>query len=113
MTELDAKLKWIKRPLEMATMKWPARGEALRSARRISQLSDKRTKWEYQCNHCKDWFKSKYIQLDHVVPKGKYSQETFFNWVDKLLPSVTGWQVLCVPCHKIKSANEAANGEYR
>lgn len=105
--------KWVKRHIEMASLKWPSRGKALRLASRISQLPDKRTKWERQCNHCKKWFKTKDIQLDHVIPKGNYSKETFFSWLDKLLCATNGFQVLCVPCHKKKSANEHKNGDYK
>jgi 5-methylcytosine-specific restriction endonuclease McrA len=104
--------KWIKRHIEMATVKWPPRAEALRKASRISQLSDKRTKWERQCNHCKKWFKSNQIQLDHIVPKGKYQRESFLTWLDKCFPPVNGWQVLCKNCHLKKTKKEHQSGEY-
>lgn len=104
---------WIKKPIERESVKWPPRQQALKKASRISQLPDKRIKWERQCNHCKNWFKTKDVQLDHIVPKGKYSKERFFGWLDRLLCKADGFQVLCIPCHKIKSASEHADGSYK
>ena len=104
--------KWVKSHLERLSYKWPPRTEAMKSSRRISQLSDKRTKWEYQCNHCKDWFKQSQVQLDHIVPKGRYAQDTFFVWLERLFCHAQGFQVLCKPCHVIKSNTERNNGEY-
>ena len=104
---------WIKKVIEMASVKWPPRGQVLRAASRPSQLPDKRTKWERQCNHCKKWFKSSEIQMDHIVPKGRYSKETFFEWLDKCLSPISNWQVLCKPCHLKKTASEHSDGSYK
>lgn len=106
-------LAWIKKVIERATFKWPPRAAALKKASRISQLPDKRTKFERQCNHCKGWFKSSQIQMDHIKPKGKYCQETFFVWLERCLPKSDGWQVLCIPCHKKKTAKEHSEGAYK
>ena len=106
-------INWIKKVIERASVKWPPRAEALRKASRISQLPDKRTKFERQCNHCKEWFKSSQIQMDHIVPKGNYSRESFFQWLERCFPPAKGWQVLCIPCHKKKTANEKTTGAYK
>lgn len=105
--------QWVKRYIELISYKWVPRTLALNKARRVSQLKDKRTKWEYQCAQCKKWFKQKEIQLDHIVPKGRYSRETFFVWLDRLFCETDGFQVLCVRCHKEKSAREHANDSYK
>lgn len=104
---------WIKRHIERISFKWPPRSEALKLASRPSRLTDKRVKYERQCAHCKQWFKTADIQLDHIVPKGRYSKETYFVWLDRLLCPATGFQVLCIPCHKKKSATEAGDGSYK
>ena len=104
---------WVKRYIEGISYKWPPRSEALKAASRPSQLSDKRIKVERQCAHCKNWFKTKDVQLDHIVPKGRYAKETFFVWLERLLCNTTGFQVLCIPCHKKKSATEAGDGSYK
>ena len=105
--------KWIKSHLERLSYKWPPRTKAIQFARRKSELSDKRTKYQYQCNYCKEWFKGKDIQLDHIVPKGRYDRETFFIWLDRLFCGTDGFQVLCIPCHKKKSATEKSDGSYK
>ncbi len=109
---MDA-FSWVKRYIEGISYKWPARTQAMKLARRPSTLADKRTKWESQCNHCKKWFKQKDVQLDHIVPKGRYAPDTFFVWLDRLFCDTTGFQVLCIPCHKIKSATEHGDGSYK
>lgn len=105
--------KWIKQYIVGVSYRWPARTEAMKKARRPSKLSDKRTKWQYKCAHCKKWFKRKQVQLDHITPKGRYSKETFFDWLDKLFCPADGFQVLCKPCHKKKTANEHKTGVYK
>lgn len=105
--------KWVKRYIELISYKWPPRNQALRAARRVSKLADKRTKWQYKCARCKKWFKQSQIQIDHIVPKGRYDKDTFFVWLDRLFCDTDGFQVLCVPCHKKKSAREHSEGEYK
>jgi 5-methylcytosine-specific restriction endonuclease McrA len=105
--------KWIKRHLEKLSYKWEPRGRAMNKARRISQLADKRTKWQYQCNSCKSWFKGKEVQLDHIIPKGLYTKKTFFVWLDRLFCETDGFQVLCIVCHKKKSVTEHEQGAYK
>lgn len=105
--------KWIKKPIERASIQWPPRRAALKKASRLSQLKDKRVKYERQCNHCKKWFKTKDVQVDHIVPKGKYDEDSFKVWLGRLLCPTTGFQVLCIPCHKRKSAGEHEDGSYK
>ncbi len=106
-------LTWIKRYLEGLSYKWPPRKEARKRARRLSQLSDKRVKYESQCAACKEWFRESQTHLDHIVPKGKYSRETFFVWLDRFLCKAEGFQVLCIPCHAKKTADEHKTGAYK
>lgn len=103
---------WVKRHIEQLSYKWEPRSKAMKNARRVSLLTDKRTKWQYQCNSCKEWFKGTQVQLDHIVPKGKYSKQTFFTWLDRLFCNADGFQVLCVPCHLKKTNTEKKDGAY-
>lgn len=105
--------KWVKRYIELISYKWPPRTEAKNKSRRPSQLKDKRISWEYQCNHCKKWFKSKEVQIDHIIPKGRYDKDTFFVWLDRLFCEAKGFQVLCRPCHVKKSAKEHKDDSYK
>lgn len=105
--------EWVKRYLEQLSYRWEPRTQAKNRARRSSQLPDKRTKWEYQCNHCKKWFKGAEVQLDHILPKGLYSKQTFFTWLERLFCNADGFQVLCKPCHLKKTNTEHKNGDYK
>ena len=104
---------WMKRYIEGLSYKWTPRNEAMKRASRISQLSDKRVKFERQCAQCKKWFKTADVQVDHIVPKGRYSRETFFVWLERLFCPTDGFQILCKPCHVKKSNNEKATGAYK
>lgn len=76
------------------------------NSRRLYKGSDKRRKWEYQCNHCKKWFKGSEVQVDHIVPVGKLrSYEDLADMLKRLTPE-NGFQVLCKPCHQIKTNKE-------
>jgi 5-methylcytosine-specific restriction endonuclease McrA len=95
---------FIRSALRRAFVKYPVRYQALEKARRLSELSDKRTKWEYQCNHCKKWFKQKDIQVDHIKECG--SLKTYRDlprFVKTLFCEAGNLQVLCKPCHKGKT----------
>jgi len=105
--------KWIKRYIEEVSYKWSPRSKALEKSKRPSQLKDKRTRYQYQCNHCKVWFKRKEVQIDHIIPKGLYSKETFFIWLDRLFCEESGFQVLCIPCHLKKTNKEKKEGAYK
>lgn len=110
---MEEPIKWVKKHIESLSYKWPPRTHALNAARRLSQLPDKRTKWEYKCNHCECWFKRTGVQVDHIVPKGRYAVDTFFVWLNRLFCAVSGFQVLCIACHLNKTNAEKANGEYK
>ena len=68
----------------------------------------KKQKFEYQCNHCKDWFKDANVQIDHIIPVG-----SLLDWDDvvpflkKLIPEdAAAFQVLCKECHQVKTNKE-------
>lgn len=100
---------FIRSALRRAFVKYPVRYQVLQNARRAYQGSDKRTKWEYECNACKEWFKTKDVQVDHVEECGslkKYGDLSKF--VKTLFCGEDNLQVLCKPCHKIKTAEARA-----
>lgn len=77
------------------------------SARRPYKGPNKRQKFEYQCNHCKDWFPEKEINVDHICPAGSLnSAQNLPGFVERLFCEVDGLQVLCEKCHNIKTQNE-------
>lgn len=82
--------------------------EAKDSARRAYKGKNKRQKWEYQCASCDKWFAGKEVQIDHIIPCGSLrSNEDIVPFIERLTAEdVSAFQVLCKPCHKIKTAEE-------
>lgn len=78
------------------------------AARRPNQSDNKRLKWEYQCNHCKQWFPEKEIQVDHVIECGSLkSADDLVGFLERLTPEdVNAYQVLCKPCHKARTQEQ-------
>ena len=75
-------------------------------ARRKNQSENKRLSWEFQCKECTEWFPDKEVQIDHIVPVGSLRcAEDLIGFVERLTPE-DGFQVLCVPCHQIKTNAE-------
>jgi 5-methylcytosine-specific restriction endonuclease McrA len=85
---------------------WKPLVNAKLAARRPNQGKNKRLKWEYQCNHCKNWFSDKEVQVDHVIPVGTLKcKEDLADFIERLTPE-DGFQVLCKDCHQIKTNKE-------
>lgn len=101
----------IRSGLRKAFQYWKPMMIALKNASRPSQnLENKRLKTEYQCNHCKEWFSRKDIQIDHIVDCGTL---TCFEDISQFIQRLTiedpnGFQVLCKPDHQLKT-NETRN----
>jgi len=65
---------------------------------------------QYVCNVCRNTFSQKDIQVDHinpVIPIGKCIDDLDYNeLVENIFCDISNLQVLCKPCHKIKTAKE-------
>jgi len=61
--------------------------------------------WVYECAHCKRAFKGSEVQIDHIVPTGRLlSFEDIPVFLESLLrEDVIEYQLLCKPCHQIKT----------
>ena len=98
---------FIRSALRRAWMRYPVKHQALKEARRNSQSANKRLKYEYQCNVCKEWFRGDEVQVDHKKPAGSlrdYKDLPLF--VENLFCEPDNLQVLCKPCHKTKTNKE-------
>lgn len=86
---------------------WKPITECKKAARRAYTGDNKRQKWEYQCNLCKQWFQDKEVQVDHIIPCGTLrGPDDLIQFLENLTAE-TGYQVLCKPCHVIKTKEES------
>lgn len=77
-------------------------------AKRKSQSDNKRLKFEYLCNHCKEWHPESNINLDHLNPVVN-PLTGFVDWntyIKRLFVEKEEYQVLCKECHNVKSKAE-------
>ena len=89
--------------------RWPPKYEALAAAKTEKKINhkSKRLAQHYQCALCKEEFTQKDVQVDHkkpVVPKTGFT--TWDTYIKRLFCDVKNLQVLCKPCHKIKTKEE-------
>ena len=102
---------FVRSALRKAWTKWPPKFEALKRARRPSQSDNKKLKWEYICAHCKTWHRGDEVSVDHIVSWGDPWSMSFVDACRALLVSVEELQVLCEPCHEIKTQLEKQTTE--
>ena len=96
--------------INMMRRAWSRDGEryaCLNENTRPYKGSDKRIKREHQCAHCKNWFLSSQIQVDHCVPVGSCR---YFSQIGecamRLFVGREGLQKLCKTCHDRKSVED-------
>jgi hypothetical protein len=102
---------FIRSTLRNASRWWKPIAQCKLNSRRAYKGINKLQKWEYQCNHCKEWFPEKSTQVDHIVDCGTLTcAADVAGFVERLFCEVEGFQVLCKPCHQEKT-NEARNNK--
>ena len=86
---------------------WKPMQLALEAASRPSQSLNKRIKKEYQCNHCKKWYKRADVEIDHIEESGSLQKyEDIVPFIQRLTKeNISSYDILCKPCHKIKTDN--------
>lgn len=84
---------------------WIPIQEAKKLARRKSQSSNKKLKFEYQCSECKNWFPDKEVSVDHIIPAGSLNSAADLpGFVERLFCEVDNLSVLCEKtCHAAKT----------
>jgi 5-methylcytosine-specific restriction endonuclease McrA len=61
----------------------------------------------YRCASCEQLFMQKDVQVDHIIPAGSLkSFADLPSFVERLFCGPDGLQVMCKPCHKIKTEEE-------
>ena len=96
--------------LRYAFRKWPPKYEALKEAFTKVQTnsSSGRLARHFKCAICKKQFPQALVQVDHISPiidpkKGFVDWNTF---IERLFCEKEKLQILCKPCHKIKTNEE-------
>lgn len=98
---------FIRSGLRQKSRWWKPITECKAKAKRAYKGSNKRQKFEYQCNQCKDWFPDKKINVDHIMPAGTLTcAQDLPGFVERLFCEVDNLQVLCEACHNIKTQAE-------
>ena len=98
----------IRSALRKSFQYWKPMQKALENASRKYTGPNKLQKKEYQCAHCKEWFKRTEVQIDHIVECGSLrSFEDIEGFLTRLTPEdPEAFDVLCKPCHLVKSKIE-------
>lgn len=100
---------FIKSILRGGSNRWPPKYEALQEAYTGSKRNPKsgRIAKFYKCNSCGSEFVGAEVQVDHRLPVG--GPEGTDGWdgvIRRLFCEKEGLQVLCKPCHDIKTKKE-------
>jgi 5-methylcytosine-specific restriction endonuclease McrA len=90
--------------------RWPNKYIAIKQAYIGKKLNESsgRPAMHYQCAICNEEFPAAQIQVDHIDPvvdpaTGFTSWDSF---IERLFCSADNLQVVCKPCHKIKTQEE-------
>ena len=106
MTE-SAFWSFIRSALRNKSMWWKPILQCKLSAKRTYKGPNKRQKFEYQCNKCKNWFPEKKVQVDHIIPAGSLNCAADLpGFVERLFCEKENLQVLCSGCHDEKTKIE-------
>jgi len=106
MTE-SAFWSFIRSALRQKSRWWKPILQCKLKSRRAYKGPNKRQKFEYQCNECKNWFPDKKINVDHIVRLGALNcAEDLPGFVNRLFCEGDNLQVLCSSCHDTKTKHE-------
>lgn len=108
---------FIRAHMRRVSLRWPGAAAARKVARAARLVNEKtgRLGWHSWCAGCKGLFPEKELQVDHVEPvvplyrdyaEAAYSVAQLGQAMQRMLPSPEGYQTLCQPCHKHKTAYE-------
>lgn len=94
------KNNWVKGKLRQASIRYPARNEALRLARKQPG--------KYECAGCVMLFPIKKVHVDHIYPviDIKNGWTDWNDFITRLFCDVSGFQILCTVCHAAKTSQE-------
>ena len=90
--------------------KFQNRSECLKEAKTQKKINESsgRLAQHYKCAKCKKDFPMTQVQVDHIEPVVDV-KKGFVDWntyISRMYCAIENLQVLCKPCHKIKSDKE-------
>lgn len=95
---------FVRSALRRAYTRWPPNYAARRDARSPYCGPNKRQQWQYKCAICNGLFMQKETQVDHKIECGSLRAfEDLPGFVERLFCEKDGLQVVCRPCHQIKT----------
>ena len=98
---------FIRSALRAAWSRWPPKYQLLAKAKRKYEGPNKRLKWEFLCNECKNYYPQKEISVDHIDPAGTLRTfEDIGLFCQRLFVGEDKLQVLCSECHRQKTSQE-------
>ncbi len=109
----DARFRsFVTSALRAASRRWPPKYKALKEAF-VGRKENKKTgklAMHYKCAKCKKHFVAIDVQVDHIHPVVD-PKIGFIGWdsfIDRIFCEIENLQVLCKPCHKVKTEEEKA-----
>lgn len=92
---------WLRSGLRKLTVRgWKPINECRQEAKIPYVGDNKRMKWLYVCNECKEAFPDKEISVHHIKPVGSLlSFEDLPQFCKNLFCEKEGLKVLCTSCH--------------
>ncbi len=109
----DARFRsFVTSALRAASRRWPPKFKALKEAF-VGRKTNKKTgklAMHYKCAKCKKHFVATDVQVDHVLPvvDPKVGFVGWDSFIDRIFCEIENLQVLCKPCHKVKTEEEKA-----
>lgn len=98
---------FIRSALRQKSRWWKPITECKLKSKRKYKGVNKRQRFEYQCNTCKEWFAEKNVNVDHIFPAGSLNcAQDLPGFVERLFCEVEKLQILCSTCHDIKTKEE-------
>ncbi len=99
----------IRTALRQAWMKAPNKLAKIEQERISDMDSNTRTKWLFKCKICNKKFKLTDIHVDHIIGGHEFTEMIHMEkyCTDMLNVPIDELQILCIPCHHIKTLAES------
>ncbi len=103
---------FIRSMLRKGSMRWRPKYECKREARHHVKLTGKtaRLVFHAKCAHCGELHPETETAVDHILPivNPEIGFESWDKFIENLYCETEGLQVLCNPCHTVKTNKEKA-----